>query len=106
MNLASTDDEFCPYFWQVFCKLFHFDSTTRHWCERGRGEVRLNDAPQSLGVYQSRLLMRASGSLRLLLNTRLWAEMKCEKADPKSLRVTAQDGSGGVGVYLLRVGVV
>ena len=31
--------------------------------------------------------------------------MKCEKADPKSLRITAQDGSGGVGVYLLRVGV-
>lgn len=67
--------------------------------------MRLNDAPQSQGVYQSRLLMRASGSLRLLLNTRLWSDMKCEKADPKSLRITAQDGSGGVGVYLLQVGV-
>ena len=46
--------------------------------------------------------MRASGSYRVLFNTHLWAEMKCEKANQKTIRITAQDGED-IAVFLLTV---
>ena len=49
--------------------------------------------------------MRASGSYRLLLNTHLWAQMKCDRANQKSIRITAQTGSDGkISVFLIMVG--
>ena len=80
-----------------------FDSSALTWRERGRGDLRLNDVPHSEeGVFQSRLVMRAIGSLRVLLNTHLWAQMKCERASPKNIRITAQD-DGRIGVFLIVV---
>lgn len=87
---------------QVPARLYVFDVVTHTWKERGRGEVRLNDAAQSEGLFQSRLVMRTSGSYRLLLNTHLWAQMKCDRANQKSIRITAQHGDHGeVGVFLI-----
>ena len=40
---------------QVPMRLYAFDVSTHTWKERGRGEVRLNDAAQSEGLFQSRL---------------------------------------------------
>ena len=80
-----------------------FESTSRNWKERGRGELRLNDAPKSEGSYQSRLIMRTVGSRKVCLNTHLWSTMKCEKANKRSIRITAQEEEGGFGVYLIKV---
>jgi Ran-binding protein 3 len=87
---------------QITCKLFAFDKANRTWKEKGRGEVRLNDSPQSEGVFQSRLIMRASGNYRVLLNTNLWCKMTCEKASPQSFRLTAQETDGQFGIYLIK----
>lgn len=87
---------------QVPARLYAFDVSHQSWKERGRGEVRLNDACQSEGVFQSRLVMRTLGSYHVLLNTHLWAQMKCERANQKSIRITAQHGSdGNVSVFLI-----
>ena len=40
---------------QVPARLYAFDLDTHTWKERGRGEIRLNDAAQSEGLFQSRL---------------------------------------------------
>ena len=40
---------------QVPARLYAFDVGTHVWRDRGRGEVRLNDAAQSEGLFQSRL---------------------------------------------------
>jgi hypothetical protein len=40
---------------QVPGRLYAFDLDTHSWKERGRGEIRLNDAAQSEGLFQSRL---------------------------------------------------
>ncbi len=49
-------------------------------------------------------VMRTLGSYRLLLNTYLWAHMKCERASQKGIRITAQHGEeGDVGVFLIMV---
>ena len=50
------------------------------------------------------LVMRASGSYRVLFNTHLWAEMKCEKANQKSIRITAQDRES-ISVFLITVSI-
>lgn len=68
--------------------------------ERGRGSLRLND-PKRGEDTASRLVFRTSGSLRVLLNTKIWAEMIAEQASAKSLRITAIDATGQVKVYLV-----
>lgn len=59
---------------QISCKLFTFDKNSGNWQERGRGNIRLNDQEVSDGngsYTQSRLVFRTSGSLRVILNTKV-----------------------------------
>ncbi|XP_012501720.1 PREDICTED: ran-binding protein 3 isoform X4 [Propithecus coquereli] len=88
---------------QIQCKLFVFDKTSQSWVERGRGLLRLNDmASADDGTLQSRLVMRTQGSLRLILNTKLWAQMQIDKASEKGIRITAMDTEDqGVKVFLI-----
>ncbi|TMS09744.1 Ran-binding protein 3 [Larimichthys crocea] len=54
------------------------------------------------GTLQSRLVMRTQGSLRLILNTKLWPQMQVDKASEKSVRITAMDTEDqGVKVFLI-----
>ncbi|XP_006000667.1 ran-binding protein 3-like isoform X2 [Latimeria chalumnae] len=77
---------------QINCKLFVFDKPTQSYIERGRGVLRLNDmVKRENGALQSRLVVRSQGSLRLILNTKLWAQMQINKANRKSLCITATD---------------
>jgi len=58
---------------QMNCKLFAFDKAGGMWVERGRGTLRLNDkhcGPEGGGV-QSRVVIRTTGSLRVVLNTKV-----------------------------------
>uniref|UniRef100_A0A8C9DF93 Ran-binding protein 3-like n=1 Tax=Prolemur simus TaxID=1328070 RepID=A0A8C9DF93_PROSS len=77
---------------KINCKLFIFNKTTQSWIEKGRGTLRLNDTASSdCGTLQSRLIMRNQGSLRLILNSKLWAQMKIQRANHKNLQITATD---------------
>uniref|UniRef100_A0A672HHD4 Ran-binding protein 3 n=1 Tax=Salarias fasciatus TaxID=181472 RepID=A0A672HHD4_SALFA len=88
---------------QMQCKLYVFEKTAQSWIERGRGSLRLNDmASTDDGTLQSRLVMRTQGSLRLILNTKLWPQMQVDKASEKSVRITAMDTEDqGVKVFLI-----
>lgn len=65
--------------------------------------MRLNDPKKSAEsvVASPRLVFRAAGSLRVLLNTKIWDGMIAEPASAKSLRLTAIDQTGQVKVYLV-----
>ncbi|XP_048224334.1 ran-binding protein 3-like isoform X2 [Perognathus longimembris pacificus] len=77
---------------KINCKIFIFNKTTQSWTERGRGTLRLNDTASSdCGTFQSRLIMRNQGSLRLILNSKLWAQMKIQRANHRNLQITATD---------------
>ncbi|KAB0369722.1 hypothetical protein FD755_018715 [Muntiacus reevesi] len=77
---------------EINCKLFIFNKTTQSWTEKGRGALRLNDTASSdCGTFQSRLIMRNQGSLRLILNSKLWAQMQIQRANHKNLQITATD---------------
>ncbi|XP_052425004.1 ran-binding protein 3a isoform X2 [Carassius gibelio] len=88
---------------QMQCKLFVFELTSQSWLEKGCGVLRLNDmASADDGTLQSRLVMRTQGSLRVILNTKLWSQMQVDKASEKSLRITAMDTEEqGVKVFLI-----
>jgi len=77
---------------QANVKMYLFDTEKRNWAERGRGVLRLNDDPVSTpGHLKSRLVMRTVGSLRVVLNTKLWPNMICEKASEKNIRISAME---------------
>lgn len=86
---------------QINCKLFVFDNTSSSWLERGRGLLRLNDKEElQEGTLQSRLVMRTQGSLRVVLNTKVWAGMAVDQPSPKSVQITAMEGDG-IKVFLI-----
>ncbi|XP_035758619.1 ran-binding protein 3-like [Egretta garzetta] len=89
---------------QINCKLFLFNKLSSTWIERGRGSLRLNDTSSNkCGMLQSRLIMRNQGSLRLILNTRLWDQMVIKRANRKSLCFTATDQEDhSVQVFLIQ----
>lgn len=81
---------------QINCKLFLYD-TVKTWIELGRGQLRLNDISNSL----SRIVIRVAGSLRVILNTKIWAGMVVQKASDNSVRLTAKE-NGQAKVYLVK----
>ncbi|XP_044755221.1 ran-binding protein 3 [Coccinella septempunctata] len=86
------------------CKLFSFDGTSGSWQERGRGTLRLNDF-ETDDRTQSRLVFRTSGSLRVILNTKVFSSMTAEKASDKSIRLTALDANGEIKIFLVMASV-
>ncbi|XP_034956403.2 ran-binding protein 3-like isoform X2 [Zootoca vivipara] len=89
---------------QINCRLFLFNKVSSSWTERGSGSLRLNDTSSNqCGMLQSRLIMRNQGSMRLILNTKLWTQMVIERANRKSLCITATDLEDGcVKVFLIQ----
>ncbi|XP_028623495.1 ran-binding protein 3-like [Grammomys surdaster] len=89
---------------KINCKTFVFNKATQSWSERGQGMLRLNDtAGPECGTLQSRLIMRNQGSLRLVLNSRLWAQMKIQRANHKNLQITATDlEDDGIKIFLIQ----
>ena len=47
--------------------------------------------------------MRTQGSLRVVLNTKLWPNMTLDKGNEKSLRFTAMDSEKDIKIYLIMV---
>merc|ERR1712150_173374 len=90
--------------------------------EKGRGELRLNDLSVAAAnatsntagltssqasrdvkrkVMSSRIVMRTIGSLRVILNTKVYHGMSVEKPNEKSVRLTGMDDGGIVKVFLI-----
>ncbi|KAL7634057.1 UNVERIFIED_CONTAM: hypothetical protein RMT77_015382 [Armadillidium vulgare] len=83
---------------QMNCKLYGWSSGS--WQERGRGILRLNDR-EIRDELHSRLVIRTQGTLTVMLNAKIWAEMSIEKPNDKSVRFTATDVDGQPKIYLV-----
>ncbi|XP_050435971.1 ran-binding protein 3 isoform X2 [Adelges cooleyi] len=68
------------------CKLYMYDNSKSNWVEKGRGQLRVNDMD---GGQSSRVVMRNNGNLKVILNTKIWADMKVERVSEKNVRLTA-----------------
>jgi Ran-binding protein 3 len=89
---------------QFSVKLFMFEKKTQSWLERGLGLLRLNDrlTPSDSSTFQSRLVMRVQGSLRVVLNTMIWPGMLIERSSKKSIKISAVDPEDGIKIYLIQ----
>ncbi|XP_044149628.1 ran-binding protein 3-like isoform X1 [Bufo gargarizans] len=92
---------------QVNCKLFVFNKEKQVWTERGHGYLRLNDTASSgTGQLRSRIVMRNHGNLKLILNSKIFDGMKLERANRKSVRLTATDlADSSVRIFLVQASV-
>ncbi|XP_041742137.1 ran-binding protein 3 isoform X2 [Coregonus clupeaformis] len=91
---------------QLTCRLFVLEKGTQSWTERGRGVLRLNDlASGTKGGLQSRIVMRHQGSLKVILNTKLWPHTHLRRPARRNLQVTATDvETQAVRVFLIQAG--
>ncbi|KAM6985245.1 ran-binding protein 3-like [Aplochiton taeniatus] len=89
---------------QLTCSLFVLEKGTQSWRERGRGVLRLNDlASGTKGCLQSRIVMRHQGSLKIILNTKLWPHTHLRRPARRNLQLTATDVEGGaLRVFLIQ----
>ncbi|XP_046901722.1 ran-binding protein 3-like [Hypomesus transpacificus] len=92
---------------QMTCILFVLEKGTQSWSERGRGVLRLNDlASGPKGCLQSRIVMRHQGSLKVILNTKLWPHTHLRRPGRRNLQVTATDvDSQAMRVFLVQASV-
>ncbi|KOS38143.1 hypothetical protein ACN38_g11047 [Penicillium nordicum] len=87
-------------------KLYYFEN--KKWKERGTGTFKLNFKTESDGKKSGRIIMRADGALRVMLNSAVWHTMPF--GDPKGSRPTTRDiylasnEDGKVVSLLLRLG--
>lgn len=73
-----------------YAKLYEFDNATKNWTERGVGQFRINHLKdEAKQVY--RLLMRTQTTLKLILNSPLFASMTALPMDkqPTCIKFTA-----------------
>ncbi|KAM9541195.1 ran-binding protein 3-like isoform 4-T4 [Salvelinus alpinus] len=89
---------------QLTCRLFVLEKGTPSWTERGRGVLRLNDlASGTKRGLQSRIVMRHQGSLKVILNTKLWPHTHLRRPARRNLQVTATDvETQAVRVFLIQ----
>ncbi|XP_055730763.1 ran-binding protein 3-like isoform X2 [Salvelinus fontinalis] len=89
---------------QLTCRLFVLEKGTQAWNERGRGVLRLNDLTSGTkGGLQSRIVMRHQGSLKVILNTKLWLHTHLRRPARRNLQVTATDmESQAIRVFLIQ----
>ncbi|XP_037874773.2 ran-binding protein 3 [Bombyx mori] len=102
-NCTITGEEDETNVLQISCRLFAWEAGS--WRERGRGVLRLNECggggAGAAGGGGARLVVRVAGSLRVVLNTKLWPDMLADQAGPKSLRITALDAQQQIKLFLI-----
>ncbi|KAL5574661.1 hypothetical protein UlMin_016360 [Ulmus minor] len=74
------------------------------WKERGKGEVKINVS--KTGEKKARVLMRAKGNYRLILNASLYPDLKLTSMEKKGVSFACMnstgEGSGGFSTYALK----
>lgn len=85
---------------QTSCKLYQFCPIGKTWIDRGGGTLRLNEKEQD-GVSTSRLVVRSKAVMRVMLNTKIFADMIVNRANLTTIRISALD-EGRMSSYLLK----
>eukprot|EP00245_Coleochaete_scutata_P008447 TRINITY_DN2575_c0_g3_i1.p1 TRINITY_DN2575_c0_g3~~TRINITY_DN2575_c0_g3_i1.p1 ORF type:complete len:503 (+),score=136.54 TRINITY_DN2575_c0_g3_i1:121-1629(+) len=89
--VETGEEEESPFF-SADAILYEFAENAT-WKERGKGELRLN-VPNVEG-RSARLVMRAKGNYRLLLNAYLYPDMKLTRMDGRGVTFACRNNSSG-----------
>ncbi|XP_022845575.1 nuclear pore complex protein NUP50A-like [Olea europaea var. sylvestris] len=81
-----------------------FEFIDEVWKERGKGELKVNVS--TTGIRKARLIMRARGNYRLILNAGLFPDMKLTNMDKKGITFacvnTVGEGKDGLSTFALK----
>lgn len=81
-----------------------FEFLDGSWKERGKGELKVNVS--TTATERARLLMRARGNYRLILNASLYPDMKLTNMEKKGITFacinSASEGKGGLSTFALK----
>ncbi|XWS11888.1 hypothetical protein CRYUN_Cryun37aG0043400 [Craigia yunnanensis] len=69
-----------------------FEFINRGWKERGKGELKVNVS--TTGAERARVLMRARGNYRLILNASLYPDMKLTNMDKRGITFACMNSTG------------
>ncbi|XP_022964514.1 nuclear pore complex protein NUP50A-like [Cucurbita moschata] len=81
-----------------------FEFLDGSWKERGKGELKVN--VPTIGTGRARILMRARGNYRLILNASLYPDMKLTNMDKKGITFacmnSTSEGKDGLSTFALK----
>ncbi|KAI9343418.1 hypothetical protein DFJ73DRAFT_841420 [Zopfochytrium polystomum] len=100
-HLTGEEDEESVF--QTRCKLFKMNGN-KEWKERGIGSIRVNVKKSDDNTGSGRLIMRAEGSLRLILNVRILPQMKVNVQSEKYVQFIGIDDELKPTPYLAKTG--
>ena len=77
------------------------------WKEIGAGNLRILDKldEKSKKVASSRIVGRMAGSMRLIINVKIWGGMVITKTSAKTIRFTAVESDKALNSYLISTSV-
>ncbi|ETN80936.1 RanBP1 domain protein [Necator americanus] len=89
---------------QTACKLHSFDTEKKTWVERGLSQIRINQRNED-GEVHHRIVARTTGNHRVVINSKVHADMLFERVDAKRFKISATSpDSNGMQIFLVTIG--
>ncbi|EYC41849.1 hypothetical protein Y032_0553g3358 [Ancylostoma ceylanicum] len=89
---------------QTACKLHSFDKEKKTWVERGLSQIRINQRNED-GEVHHRIVARTTGNHRVVINSKVHADMLFERVDAKRLKISATSpDSNAMQIFLVTIG--
>uniref|UniRef100_A0A0K0CW31 RanBD1 domain-containing protein n=1 Tax=Angiostrongylus cantonensis TaxID=6313 RepID=A0A0K0CW31_ANGCA len=79
---VTTGEENDVSIFQTACKLHSFDTEGKRWVERGLANIKINRQDEN-GEVHHRIVARTTGNHRVVINSKVHADMLFERVDPK-----------------------
>ncbi|KAK6053900.1 RanBP1 domain protein [Cooperia oncophora] len=101
---VTTGEENDVNIFQTACKLHSFDKEKKAWVERGLAHIRINQRNED-GEIHHRIVARTTGNHRVVINSRVHADMFFERVDQKRLKISATTpDSNAMQIFLVTIG--
>ncbi|WKX97033.1 hypothetical protein Q1695_013016 [Nippostrongylus brasiliensis] len=101
---VTTGEENDINIFQTACKLHSFDKEKKTWVERGLAQIKINQRNED-GEVHHRIVARTTGNHRVVINSRVHADMFFERVDQKRLKISATTpDSTAIQIFLVTIG--
>lgn len=101
---VTTGEENDVSIFQTACKLHSFDTEGKRWVERGLANIKINRQDEN-GEVHHRIVARTTGNHRVVINSKVHADMLFERVDPKRLKISATTpDSNTMQIFLVTIG--
>ncbi|KAJ1353116.1 RanBP1 domain [Parelaphostrongylus tenuis] len=101
---VTTGEENDVSIFQTACKLHSFDTEKKTWVERGLANIKINRQDEN-GEVHHRIVARTTGNHRVVINSKVHADMLFERVDPKRLKISATTpDSNTMQIFLVTIG--